>query len=160
MKCIPCDFIENPFKKSPRQNELHFFHYEKKKKVWRFRFLKIFHRKAQIWLICLHLWYIFEISKDHPSKPCQTEEFLLNLSLIGFSDKIQVFVKKKHSFKEDENEILLHRKVVYPPIEQFVWSEFSIKAFKKSVVFIWHYFFAENDQNSLNISMLSLYKFF
>ena len=47
--------------------------------------------------------------------------------LIGFSDKNQASVKKKqHFFLEDKNEILLHRKVAYPPIEQFVWSGFSI----------------------------------
>ena len=90
-------------------------------------------------------WYIspydiiFRILKNHPSNPCQTEDISIKVSLIGFSDKIKAYVKKKqHFFLEDENENLLHRKVAYPPIEQFVWSEFSIKAFKKSVVFIWH----------------------
>ena len=47
--------------------------------------------------------------------------YFVKVSQIGFSDKIQTFVKKKNTFfYEAKNEIPLHRKVAYPLIEQFV----------------------------------------
>ena len=38
-------------------------------------------------LIYLHIWYIFELSKDLLSKPFLTESIWLNVSLTWFSDK-------------------------------------------------------------------------